>query len=147
MGPPHASTTAQLETVRAHIDGGSTWRQAAAAAGISSAGAAWRRATALWPALKGRRPRLTAAKREAIEAAVLASAHSYREIARREGVSPDTVSRLARAMVDQECEAEGLEAFSGARRYLCPGCRRSITTRPCVYCLGQLAKEGSPRHA
>jgi len=57
---------------------------------------------------------------------------SLRAIARQYGVSPDTVSRYARQMLE-EC-LRGFDRYDRVAVYVCEGCGHRITIRPCVIC-------------
>lgn len=122
-----------LEQLRRALRAGYSWRAACREAGLPLT-TGYRRATRQWPELAGRRPRLTAEKREAIAAALAEGAESYRAIARRLGCSPDTVSRAAYAQVVAELARESLEPVARARPRRCEQCGAKIATRECLAC-------------
>lgn len=128
-----APCVSQLVSLYVHLVAGETWRTASAAVGLALS-TAYENATQIWPSLRGRRPRLSAECRKAIESSVLEAEGgvTYRQIARRYRVSPDTVSRLARAMVEAKCA--DLAPVRSTRPYRCPGCGARIAVRPCVFC-------------
>lgn len=128
-----APCISQLRALRSHLVAGETWQTAAAAVGLAVS-TAYDRATQLWPGLRGRKPRLSADRRHRIEQAVLRAraGESYRQIARRYRVSPDTVSRLARAMVEAQCA--DLAPVRSTRPYRCKKCGARVSVRPCIAC-------------
>jgi len=122
----------QLLALYQQLRSGSNWRQASRAVGLAKS-TAWEHATRIWPSLRGRRPRLGPSRRQQIEEAILEAVDaSYRALAREYTVSPDTISRLARCMIDRQCQ--DLPATRNVRRYRCEGCGMEITVRPCVLC-------------
>lgn len=117
-----------IEVVRDRLEQGATWRSAAADAGLSLS-TAYDQAVRRWPGLRGRRPRLAVELVESILRDVVAGGDSYRAIARRHNVSPDTVWRLAR-----RARPEDSRPLPGCRRRRCPGCGATLVVWPCIAC-------------
>lgn len=125
---------AKLVVVRRQLLLGLTWHEAAKRGNIP-ASTAYKRATKLWPHLAGRRPRIDAARRADIVRAIQEWPISRRAIARIYSVSPDTVCRFARRLVDDECRADGIRSLTRQTTlYRCDGCRSLVTVRPCLIC-------------
>lgn len=140
--PRRGSPKDAVVTVRDALLRGCTWRAAVAGTGLSRT-TARRRLWAAFPRVfRDARRRtapipLSSRERAAIVRAVLASRLSYRAIARRHNRSPDTVSRLARGLID----AGGGELVTRRVRHAvtCPGCGVRIVLVPCVRCAAMAA--------
>lgn len=110
------------------VAGGASWRQAARQVGLALA-TAYKRATRAEPSLRGRRRPITAERREAIRAAVLAAAASQRAIARAHGVSAWLVAAVARELSPPEHRR-----LAGCRPRRCHSCGANCVVWPCLTC-------------
>ena len=126
-----------LSMVRRQLMLGLTWAEAARRGNLPTA-SAYRQAVKLWPHLAGRRPRIDLERRTSIQQAIRELPISRRAIARMYRVSPDTVQRFARAMIDRECASEGVRSLARTTRaHRCQGCGAMVTVSPCLTCVAR----------
>lgn len=133
--PPDAGHLGDMETntlqsIRVAVEAGKTWRAAADGVGVSLQ-AAYRDAVRRWPHLGGRRPRLTERQQQGLRVAIAKAPElSVRQLARRFGVSLDTITRYRslpapapepapvvvhrRGRLSEELRSEICEAIEGA---------------------------------
>lgn len=123
----------QLTQLAEQVKAGATWRAACRAAGVPLS-TGYAAAVRRFPELGGKRPRLTSSRRQKIRRELLAGRLSRRAIAARNRCSPDTVSRIAAAMIAEELAAEGLTPLRRTRPRRCGGCGAKITTAICQRC-------------
>lgn len=137
-----AATSDTLRQLRDQVRRGETLRAAAATVGWHPS-TVCRRLQARYPRMHRRRQRrLTPEQRAAIRSDVDEYLASFRQLAKRHGVSVDTVSRIAH----QRDREEGYQhrSVGGQHSVRCPHCRAKITIVPCVRCtaLGVATSDG-----
>jgi len=142
-----AGSRTNLAKLRALIQRAEPWAKAARAVGLTKT-TARRQLIKFDPQFvrRGRRRRaprrLTPAERARLRSEIDEALLSFRALARKYRRSPDTVSRLARAAIDEECEELELRTRTLRTAVVCPTCGHKVEIVPCVACAARRSRTG-----